>query len=661
MIHIRLLGGMDLRGEDGHALDAALRQPKRLAVLIYLACARPRGFHRRDKLAALFWPELPDERARAALRTTLTRLRDDLGDDVLMSRGTDEIAVDGARVSCDVLDLERQIEGGDALEAAAAFAGPFLDGVHVDGVAEEFESWVAQERSRLVGALVGALRARGERARQRGEMDIARRALARAAELVPLDELVARELIGLHLAAGDHGSALGSFERLRDRLAREFGVAPSAETMAIVAPLQAADGPHAATAMARGRTARRLAATTVRDEPEGESAADSRSGADRWRGGVALGLAATVMVLIAWQVAWRTPEPQLPAWTSIRANDGTPLQLTSPAVALDSTEDALLIVHGAETYHPLRINPRVMRLRGVSGDVATWTTLEPQGATAPRPRFSASVAYDPSADRLFLFGGAFGTTSPCANDVWALEQASGLGGAPQWRPIATVGDVPGPRNAATMAFDAERRRLLVHGGNDCFTVHHTDTWILQFDDDSARDGRWHEVLADTSDGAPHRAPGGAVAFDADRGRLFVLAGFEGDARANALWVLDGLNELATRAPRWRRLGCAGSPPARLHAALVWDAARGEAMLFGGFDIARRYTNELWRLAGLTADAAGCQWALVPTTDEQPAARGGAVVRRRGRTGDLVLFGGFIGTSALGDLWRIAVAAPTLGR
>ena len=40
-----------------------LRQPRRLALLVYLALAHPKGLHQRDKLLALFWPEMDTTRA----------------------------------------------------------------------------------------------------------------------------------------------------------------------------------------------------------------------------------------------------------------------------------------------------------------------------------------------------------------------------------------------------------------------------------------------------------------------------------------------------------------------------------------------------------------------------------------------------------------------
>src|SRR3989449_4713409 len=79
MIELRMLGRLSLTGADGREVRGLLGQPRRLALLAYLAAASPQGFHRRDTLLALFWPELDQEHARAALRQALHVVRDALG------------------------------------------------------------------------------------------------------------------------------------------------------------------------------------------------------------------------------------------------------------------------------------------------------------------------------------------------------------------------------------------------------------------------------------------------------------------------------------------------------------------------------------------------------------------------------------------------------
>ena len=71
MIELRTLGRLDLRDSKGREVRSILSPTKRFALLAYLAVAVPRGFHRRDILLALFWPELDQEHARRALRQAL--------------------------------------------------------------------------------------------------------------------------------------------------------------------------------------------------------------------------------------------------------------------------------------------------------------------------------------------------------------------------------------------------------------------------------------------------------------------------------------------------------------------------------------------------------------------------------------------------------------
>ena len=111
MLRLRLLGSRELERTDSGDASALFAQPKRFALLAYVACRADR-FHRRDTLLAVFWPELDTFAARRALRNALYQLRLALGDDVFVSRGDDELMVDRSKLWCDVPAL------GDALTDA---------------------------------------------------------------------------------------------------------------------------------------------------------------------------------------------------------------------------------------------------------------------------------------------------------------------------------------------------------------------------------------------------------------------------------------------------------------------------------------------------------------------------------------------------------------
>ena len=103
---------------DGGEVDEVVRQPKRLAFLVYLALAEPRGFHRRDSLLPIIWPELPENRARNALNKTLHFLRSHLGDDVVESRGSAEVGLDPDKVWTDVAAFEDALADDSGFVAA---------------------------------------------------------------------------------------------------------------------------------------------------------------------------------------------------------------------------------------------------------------------------------------------------------------------------------------------------------------------------------------------------------------------------------------------------------------------------------------------------------------------------------------------------------------
>ena len=65
MIELRTLGVTQVRQQGSSDRGLSL-QPKRLAVLAYLATARPRGMHRRDSILVVFWPEESEQRPMKA-------------------------------------------------------------------------------------------------------------------------------------------------------------------------------------------------------------------------------------------------------------------------------------------------------------------------------------------------------------------------------------------------------------------------------------------------------------------------------------------------------------------------------------------------------------------------------------------------------------------
>ncbi len=294
MVEFRILGAVNLLGAAGHELKSVLAQPKRVALLAYLAAAAPRRLHRRDSLVALFWPELDQEHARAALRQALHGLRHTLGDGVLVSRGDEDIGLDAEQVRCDVVDFERAAQAGRLADALDLYRGDLLEGFFIRG-APEFEQWLEDERARLKAVALRSATLLAERDEARGSLAESAQWTRRALRIAPLDEPALRRLVQTLDRLGDRAGALDAYEGFAKRLAAELEAEPAPETRALADAV-------------RARAATLSSAVSELPPLETGASAPGRPARRRWVGAAlaALGLAALGVV------ASRPPRTPIP-------------------------------------------------------------------------------------------------------------------------------------------------------------------------------------------------------------------------------------------------------------------------------------------------------------------------------------------------------------
>ena len=238
MLEFRMLGTLDLKGADQEELRGLLGQTRRLALLAYLAAARPHGPQRRDRLLAMFWPELDQEHARGALRQALHVLRTGLGRDALSTRGEDIVLLDRRAVWCDVAAFDEAVASQREQDALDLYRGDFLDAFFISG-APDFDGWVENERLRLHEAAAAAARTLIERLQAAGDLTGAADWARRALRLAPLDESLARRLMSLLDQLGDAAGALRVYEALGKRMAVADEASPAAQTRALAAAITA--------------------------------------------------------------------------------------------------------------------------------------------------------------------------------------------------------------------------------------------------------------------------------------------------------------------------------------------------------------------------------------------------------------------------------------
>jgi len=125
-----------------------------------------------------------------------------------------------------------------------------------------------------------------------------------------------------------------------------------------------------------------------------------------------------------------------------------------------------------------------------------------------------------------------------------------------------------------------------------------------------------------------------MVYDALRGEVVLFGGTLFPTVYNDTWTWDGSN--------WQRESPPASPPARAGLAMTYDEVRGNTVIFGGGSISG-YFNDTWVWDGTT-------WAQqFPATS--PSARGGSGMAYDAAREQVVLFGGGEADgTCLGDTW-----------
>lgn len=219
------LGRVALVHPDGSEDESLCKRRRKLVLLAVLALAgRPLP---RDLLVDMFWGDEDEARARHSLSDALSHLRRSLGRDAISARRSEVSLAPRAPLVVDAIELAAAAPH-DPARAVALYAGPFLDGVYVDG-SPRFEQWVAGERDRLARLFLKACEARClalARARQWEECGaLAARWLAAA----PLSADAALYRLNALKAPGTReadAGALAEYRRIEARLASEYELAP---------------------------------------------------------------------------------------------------------------------------------------------------------------------------------------------------------------------------------------------------------------------------------------------------------------------------------------------------------------------------------------------------------------------------------------------------
>src|SRR5689334_16966584 len=230
---LRTFGFPEIHADD-HPIKLNLR--KGLALLIYLVEAR--GPVARDVVATLLWPEAPHETARTRLRRMLHRIELALGQHVFDTDRTSLRWSAAVELKVDSHLFESACDRDTFEDACLHYRGDYLAGFSLPD-SREFDDWAFFRREALRGRLMHALERLVQDKTAAGEHFAAAAHAGRLVELDPLSEVYGRHLTRSLLLAGDRGAAERCHAALTQRLRDELGVAPEAETEALMDPATA--------------------------------------------------------------------------------------------------------------------------------------------------------------------------------------------------------------------------------------------------------------------------------------------------------------------------------------------------------------------------------------------------------------------------------------
>ena len=242
-----------------------------------------------------------------------------------------------------------------------------------------------------------------------------------------------------------------------------------------------------------------------------------------------------------------------------------------------------------------------------------WTLLQP--ASSPSARSGASMAYDTADGYVVLYGGLTGSGTSLG-DTW--EYKSGA-----WTPL-TPSSHPTARSWASMAYDSADGYVLLFGGSTTHTE--SDTWTFLA-------GVWTNISSTA--GTPGARMGAAMTYDgADH--YVVLFGGASHGALSDTWKFTGGS--------WASISASG-PAARYEAGLAYDSFHHETVLFGGVGAGQPANLELWT----TWNYGGGSWSQF-SPGGSPSQRDEFGMVWDAADGFVLLFGGIDGASYLGDTW-----------
>jgi uncharacterized protein (TIGR03437 family) len=349
-------------------------------------------------------------------------------------------------------------------------------------------------------------------------------------------------------------------------------------------------------------------------------------------------------------------------WTQLAPTGGPPPARAASSAVFDSaTQQMIIFGGGSPTVQPLDLND----VWTLNVNTNQWSQLSPARA-APVGRAGHSAVYDSAHSSMIIFGGGEGISSPCANDVWVLNNANSASGTPAWAPLIPTGSPPAPRIFHQAVYDPGSNRMIVFGGNNCFNVgpdlpgvFYNDVWVLTNANGlDVTPPAWLQ-LSPTGPLPTAREHASAV-YDAASNTMIIFSGGGAAPEASDVWVLSNANGLGATPPAWTPLSVEGAkkPVGRSGHTATYDPVTNSMTVFGGVNSATNtLLSDTWLLGN--ADGSGGTpglWTQLAPLGTIPPARTEHTAVYDPASNRMIIFSGSSGANpALNDVWTLSDA------
>ncbi|GIF18686.1 DNA-binding SARP family transcriptional activator [Actinoplanes tereljensis] len=236
-LRIDLFGGFRVT-VDGQSLAPEVWSQRKPAALVKLLALAPGQRLRREQVTDRLWPELEPAAAAANLRKALHAVRRNVGADHVVSAG-DLLCLPPDDISIDVSDywsFAAAARRSRDIDVYAAAAEMYRDGLLPEDL---YEDWASASRDELRADWLALVEEWAGLLEAGGDLNGAARAVQRLVTADPLVEERHAWLMRLHALAGRRDEAQRQYSRLRELLAGELGVEPSAEIQRLYEEIRA--------------------------------------------------------------------------------------------------------------------------------------------------------------------------------------------------------------------------------------------------------------------------------------------------------------------------------------------------------------------------------------------------------------------------------------